>query len=54
MTRAEAIELAAHAIRTIVADRIGRGRLWEDLPEKLRQDYRREAEAALRAVGVIP
>jgi hypothetical protein len=41
------------AIRNVCANRSGRGRPWQDLPEKMRQDYRAEAEAALQAVGVM-
>jgi hypothetical protein len=51
--RAELIEAAAQAIRTVCANRSGRGKPSHELPEKMRQDYRREAEAALEAVGVI-
>jgi len=54
MTQTEMIERAAEALRTVVANRIGRGRAWEDLQERLRQEYRAEAAAALRAVGVLP
>jgi hypothetical protein len=43
----------AEAIRNVCANRSGRGRPWQDLPERAREDYRAEAAAALRAVGVI-
>jgi hypothetical protein len=54
MTQSEMIEAAAEAIRNVCANRSGRGRAWQDLPEKLRESYRAEAIAALRAVGVLP
>jgi len=53
MTAAEMIERAAMAIHQAFANRSGRARSWSALPESLCQQYRREAEAALRAVGVI-
>jgi hypothetical protein len=51
--RAKLIEAAAQAIRTACANRSGRGKPWDQLPERMRADYRLEAEAALQAVGVI-
>jgi hypothetical protein len=49
----EMIEAAAQALRAVVANRSGRGRAWQDLPERLREEYRAEATAALRAAGVL-
>jgi malic enzyme len=43
------VEAAASAIRDVVANRINKGRPWNSLPSKLRDDYRAEATAALRA-----
>jgi hypothetical protein len=53
MTHIEMIEAAAEALRTVVANRSGRGRAWKDLPERLRVEYRAEASAVLQAVGIF-
>lgn len=46
----EMIEAAAQAIRKAFANRgRGMGRDWNALPEQVKQDYRAEAKAALRA-----
>lgn len=45
------IEVAAQAIRQVVADRAGKGHPWPALPLRLRDDYRAEARAALIAVA---
>jgi hypothetical protein len=52
-SRIEMIEAAAEAIRDVVASKSGGGRPWSALPETLRDEYRKEAEAALRAAGAI-
>lgn len=54
MTREEMVEAAARAIREVVAGRSGRGQPWEMLHERLKNEYRAEATAALAAVGVLP
>ena len=54
MTRVtdDVIEAAAQAIREVAGNRSGRGKDWDRIPETVRAAYRREARAALRAVGV--
>lgn len=47
------IESAAMAIRQQFADRVGRARDWSDLPERLKDEYRAEARAALIASGAL-
>lgn len=47
------IEVAAMAIREQFADRSGRGRDWNALPERVKDDYRAEAKAALKAAGAL-
>jgi hypothetical protein len=46
------IEAAAQAIREAAGNRSGRGKDWDRIPEAVKADYRREARAALRAVGL--
>jgi hypothetical protein len=41
------IERAAAALRQVVADRSGRGRLWEALPPHIKAQYRAEALAVI-------
>jgi hypothetical protein len=53
MTAAEMIVRAAQAIYQVFANKSGHARPWLEIPESLRAEYCREAEAALRAVGVI-
>jgi hypothetical protein len=48
----EMIEAAAMTIREVAGNRSGRGKDWNKIPEAVKADYRREARAALRAVGV--
>lgn len=47
------LEAGAQALQRIVANRTGRGRAWQEIPETLRESYREEfrtaAEAAMRA-----
>jgi hypothetical protein len=45
----EMVEAAARAIRDQFASRSHRARLWEDIPNTLRESYRIEARVALRA-----
>jgi hypothetical protein len=47
------IEAAAMAIREVVADRAGRGRDWRALNDRVKAEYRAEAEAALLAAAVF-
>jgi len=49
----EMIEAAAIAIRNEVADKAGRGRVWNALPPKLRDQYRAEASVALHAALAV-
>ncbi len=49
MATPEQIEAAARAIRDVVANRSGRGRKWDALPDRVRDEYRAEAKAALAA-----
>lgn len=46
------IEVAAKAIREVVANRSGKGCKWEALPRKVKESYRAEAQAALSAANV--
>jgi hypothetical protein len=46
---ADMIECGAMALRDEVANRSGRGKDWNKLHEKIRDSYRREAAAVLRA-----
>lgn len=50
------LDTCAQALRMKVAARnpFNRKRNWEDLPAKLRECYREEALAVLRAFGVQP
>jgi hypothetical protein len=52
MISTEMIEAAAMAIREVAGNRSGRGKDWDRIPEAVKADYRREARAALRAVGM--
>lgn len=45
----EQIEAVAIAIRDVAANRSGRGKPWGDLPPDLREAYRDEARAAIKA-----
>lgn len=47
------IEAAAMAIREVFADRVGKGRDWNALPPALKDQYRREAAAALIAASAL-
>jgi|SRR6516162_4005150 hypothetical protein len=49
MTDADIIEVMAQAVREVVGNKSGRGRPWSELPWALRQSYRDEASAALKA-----
>jgi hypothetical protein len=46
----ELIEHMAQAIRETFGNRSGRARPWSEIPSTLRQSYRAEARAALRAL----
>lgn len=43
------IEAGAQALQRIVANRTGRGKAWEEIPETLRESYREEFKAAYEA-----
>jgi hypothetical protein len=45
------IEAAVHAIRETFGNRSGFGAKWYSLPERIRQQYRDEARAALTAAA---
>lgn len=45
----ETIERVAIAIRNEFGNRRGRGRDWEHLPDQVKENYRREAKAAIAA-----
>jgi hypothetical protein len=47
------IEAAAAAIHNTFANRSGKARAWERLPELMRERYREEAKAALEAAGGV-
>jgi hypothetical protein len=47
------IEAAAIAIHRVFANQSGRARDFNQLPEKLKEDYRKEAAAALEAASEI-
>lgn len=46
-------ERVARAIRDVVANRSGRGKDWEELPEQLRKQYLAEAKAAIEAISHV-
>ena len=48
MTAAQ-LEVGAQALQRIVANRTGRGKSWEEIPETLREGYREEFKAAYEA-----
>lgn len=43
------LEAGAQALQRIVANRTGRGKSWEEIPETLRASYREEFKAAVEA-----
>ena len=47
---ADMIERGAMALRDVVGNRSGFGKPWDELFEPIKNQYRREAEAVLRAV----
>jgi hypothetical protein len=49
----EQVEAAAMAIREVFGNRSGRGAPWHNLPERIRQEYRNEARAALTAAAAV-
>jgi hypothetical protein len=53
MTREQMIERAAEAIQAVFAKRSGLSQSWQDVPQWSRENFYREAEAALRAAGAI-
>jgi hypothetical protein len=48
-TESQMIEVMAMAIQTEFGNRSGKGKPWHRLTEKIRDDYRSEARAALNA-----
>jgi hypothetical protein len=44
-----AVEAVAMAIRQTCCDRLRWGKPWEHLPQRVREDYRNEARAAIEA-----
>jgi hypothetical protein len=53
MSREQMIEAAAEAIHQTFAKRAGYLQPWNEVPQRLQENYCREAEAALRAAGAI-
>jgi hypothetical protein len=45
----EIVEIVAQAIRDTFGNRSGRARPWSEIPRTLRESYRNEARAALKA-----
>lgn len=45
------LEAGAQALQRRVANRTGRGKSWEEIPETLRESYREEFKAAYEAAA---